>query len=210
MRLADIKGSYDAILSLGDLCAPSIQLEKHKLRPYSGVLDWMGSHNLSDVNRLLRNRFHGFMELANLKVIGHASEKIFLVVDEAYNIASNHDFYVARNKASHLSTYPEVKAKYDRRVARFIEKTSTCKKILFIRTGGTPDQVVELQSVLSELVKHDFNVLFVEHTNVSGIVETHWPIPKVCSIQLPNHNFLFGNDHLWSQILHDIHLHEYC
>ncbi|GGA05465.1 amino acid permease [Paenibacillus marchantiophytorum] len=206
MKLADIKGTYDAIFSLGDLCGPSIQLEKHKLRPYSGVLDWMGSHQLSDVNRLLRNRFEGFMQLPNLNVLGYASQKIFLVVDEAYNVASNHDFFVARNTPDHLATYPEVKAKYDRRVARFLEKTTTCSHLLFIRTGGTLEEVRELHAVLSGLVTHHFTILFVEHTKVTGIVETEWPLPSVCSIQLPDNDVLFGNDLLWAQILQGIYL----
>ncbi|NGY80941.1 hypothetical protein F6Y03_01655 [Bacillus megaterium] len=32
-----------------------------KLRPCSGVLDWMTSPSLTDVNRLLTNRFQNFL-----------------------------------------------------------------------------------------------------------------------------------------------------
>lgn len=34
MRVADLKGSYDAIFSLGDLCLAAMKLEKFGLRNY--------------------------------------------------------------------------------------------------------------------------------------------------------------------------------
>ncbi|EHL78862.1 DUF1796 family putative cysteine peptidase [Bacillus smithii] len=46
MSLEDIKGTYDSVFSLGDLCLTSIQLKKNNLRPFSGVLDWMASPSL--------------------------------------------------------------------------------------------------------------------------------------------------------------------
>jgi hypothetical protein len=118
MRLQELKGSYDAIFSLGDLCLSSIQLQNNNLRPYSGVLDWMASPKLSDVNRLLKNRFIGFMDLPNLRIIGYADDNI-CVSDEAYHFVSNHDFEVGPNTLTHLGTYPEVREKFDRRLNVF-------------------------------------------------------------------------------------------
>lgn len=62
MKLQDIKGSYNAIYSLGDLCLASIQLKQNNLRTFAGVLDWAGSPILPDVTRLLQNRFAGLMD----------------------------------------------------------------------------------------------------------------------------------------------------
>jgi hypothetical protein len=39
MKLVDVKGTYNAIFSLGDLCLTAIQLEKNNLRPFSGMLE---------------------------------------------------------------------------------------------------------------------------------------------------------------------------
>jgi hypothetical protein len=206
MRVADLKGGYDAIISLGDLCLPSLQLEKNDLRTYAGVLDWMGSPNLSDVNRLLQNRFIGFMELPYMRIGGYASDDRIWVMDEVYHIVSNHDFYTDKNTMTQLVTYPEVREKYDRRIKRFFDQTATCKKILFIRTEGDLEEARELQTILSGIIKHDFRVLLVKHSNVEGIIELDWPLKKVCAIELPNVEKWNGNDYYWQAILEGIHL----
>jgi hypothetical protein len=200
MRLQELKGSYDAIFSLGDLCLSSIQLQNNNLRPYSGVLDWMASPKLSDVNRLLKNRFIGFMDLPNLRIIGYADDNI-CVSDEAYHFVSNHDFEVGPNTLTHLGTYPEVREKFDRRIKRFLEKCATSKRILFVRTEGDMEDAEALQTVLSGLVKNDFRVLLVNHDNVGGLVEDDWPLEKVCAVRLPSHEIWNGNNHLWKKLL---------
>ncbi|MBO9596846.1 MAG: peptidase, partial [Cohnella sp.] len=183
MRLQDLKGDYDAIFSLGDLCLGSLQLQQNNLRPFSGVLDWMASPKLSNVNRLLKNRFIGFMDLPNLRIIGYADDNI-CVSDEAYHFVSNHDFKTGPNTLTHLGTYPEVRAKFDRRIKRFLEKCATCKRILFVRTEGDMEDAEVLQTVLSGLVKNDFRVLLVNHDNVGGLAEDDWPLEKVCAVRL--------------------------
>ncbi|GGA05455.1 amino acid permease [Paenibacillus marchantiophytorum] len=207
MKLAQIKGNYDAIFSLGDHCTPSIQLEKNKLRPYSGVLDWLISLNLSDVNRLLKNRFQGFMELANLQIIGTAYDKNLLVFDQAYQFSSNHDFFTSKNTLHELTAYPEVKAKYDRRVQRFLEKMNTAHHLLFIRCGSyTKEQVDELHAILSELVTHEYRLILVKHSPVQQMIETRCTYDNVCTLELPMDNILTANDHWWKEILDGIHM----
>lgn len=121
MRLAQLAGEYEAVFSLGQNCTPAIQLEKNRLRPFAGVLDWMMSDTLSDVNRLLENRFAGFMDLPNLSVVG-TSQLNYMVRDIAYNVISVHDFPQERNTSSDLVTYPEFREKIDRRIERFLQK----------------------------------------------------------------------------------------
>lgn len=203
MSLEDIKGNYDAIFSLGDLCLASIQLKKNNLRPFSGVLDWIASPALSDVNRLLRNRFVGFMDLPNLRIIGYADDNI-CVSDDAYHMVSNHDFPADRNTLTHLATYPEVKEKYDRRIHRFLEKMNTSKRVLFVRTEGSFEDILELESILSSLVKNDFRILLVNHTNVGGMIEKDWPLERVCAVELPNQDKWEGNHHYWKAMLDEV------
>lgn len=205
MDLAQLKGKYDAIFSLGDLCLASIQLKKHNLRPYSGVLDWMASLQLSDVNRLLENRFVGFMEYENLRIIGYADDCI-CVSDDGYNMVSNHDFGRDKNTLQYLGSYDEVIQKYERRIQRFLTKMKTAKRILFVRTEGTLGDAADLQDTLSKLVKHDFSILLINHTPVTGIVEKSWPLEKVCSIEFPNTDKWEGNHDLWEEVLSGIRL----
>ncbi|MBE3569904.1 MAG: peptidase [Bacillales bacterium] len=211
MSLEDIKGTYDAVFSLGDLCLTAIQLKKNHLRPFSGVLDWMASPSLSDVNRLLKNRFVGFMELPNLRFIGYSTgiystEKHLSLSDDAYHIISSHDFKASQNTPTHLATYPEVREKFDRRIKRFLEKMETSKRILFVRTEGTFEEVLELESILSKMVKHDFRILIVNHTDVSGLTEKNWPIERVSVVELPNRDIWNANDHFWKMMFDGVQL----
>ncbi|GER71195.1 hypothetical protein BpJC7_24980 [Weizmannia acidilactici] len=209
MSLAEIKGKYDAIFSLGDLCLAALQLRKNNLRPFAGPLDWMSSPSLSDVNRLLRNRFTGFMDLPNLKPTGYSTgvdtkEQFLVVHDTAYNIVSSHDFKADQNSFEKLSTYPDVRKKLDRRIKRFLEMANKGKRILFIRTEGSLSEVSELESVLSQLVKNDFNILVVNHTNVNELIEKEWPIERVHVVELPNKEKWQENDHYWREIFDGI------
>ncbi|MDF2927536.1 MAG: hypothetical protein K0R57_6450 [Paenibacillaceae bacterium] len=205
MKLSELKGTYDAIFSLGHLCLASIQLEKNNLRSFAGVVDWMASYNLSDINRALTNRFAGFMEYRNLQVVGQASDKLYLVIDSEYNIISNHDFFTHNNFPPHMAAYPEIKAKFDRRIARFLDKMEHAQNILFIRTEGTLEQAAELQDVLSKLVKHKFKVLLVQHTaDVATLVDNDWNLQHVCSVRMPDKEIWDGNDALWNWIFNMI------
>lgn len=205
MDLSQLKGEYDAIFSLGDLCLASIQLKKHNLRPYSGVLDWMASPELSKVNELLENRFSGFLEYDNLRVIGYA-DSFICVSDDGYNLVSNHDFDGERNTLEYLGAYVDVMEKYERRIQRFLTEMTNAKRILFVRTEGTLMDAAELQDVLSRIVKHDFSILLINHTHVQEIKETSWPLEKVCSIEFPNKDIWEGNHDLWKEVLSEIRL----
>lgn len=205
MKLADLKGNYDAIFSLGDLCLSSIQLENNNLRPYAGVLDWLASPNMDDVCQLLSNRFAGFMELENLRIGGATDTGMIWVTDDAYYMISSHDFEADKNSLTHLATYPEVKAKYDRRIQRFLNKISTCQRILFVRTEATFEEAKQLQQVLMNIVKHDFRVLLVNHTQVSGMKELDWPLEKVCALEMSDLDKWTGNDAHWKEVFKGIH-----
>ncbi|MDN4073661.1 DUF1796 family putative cysteine peptidase [Fictibacillus terranigra] len=201
MNLEGIKGEYDAVFSLGDLCLTSIELQKNNLRPFSGVLDWSASPSLKDVTRLLKNRFAQFMDLEHLKIIGYAGDHFICVLDETYSIVSNHDFERSKNSLFELTTYKQVKEKYDRRIKRFLEAAAFCKRILFVRTEGTYEEVIELESVLSQLVTNDFNILLINHTDANGIIERHWPIERVCAVDFPDTDKWYGNEDYWKTAL---------
>lgn len=206
MGLENIKGNYDAIFSLGDLCLTAIQLRENNLRPFSGVLDWVASPSLGTVNRLLQNRFSNFLDPSNLKPIKYVSQWDLFVLDEVNNIGFNHDFKTDKNTLTHLGGYPEVKEKYDRRIQRFLEKMSTSQRILFVRTEATLNEVQELESTLSGMVKNDFRILVVNHSNVNDMIEKNWPLEKVCVVELPNHDIWNANNNYWKKIFEGVSL----
>ncbi|WP_338776596.1 DUF1796 family putative cysteine peptidase [Metabacillus sp. FJAT-52054] len=205
--LSKIKGSYDAVISLGDLCLGSIQLKKSSLRNFSGVLDWMASPFLRDVNRLLKNKFIGFFDEANLRIIGYAADDIICVADDGYNLVSNHDFMTEDgNTLTHLGSYKDVMDKYDRRIQRTLEKFASADRILFVRTEGSYEDAWELQNILSEIVANDFRVLMINHTDVKEMTDSFWGLEKICAVELPEADKWNANDQLWSELLKEVTL----
>ncbi|UOF90555.1 papain-like cysteine peptidase [Fodinisporobacter ferrooxydans] len=206
MQLKEISGTYDAIFSLGSNCLPAYQLQKNKLRRFTGVIDWVISDSLADVNQLLKHRFNGFLELQNLKVVGYSEKNTYFVKDVSCNILTVYDFLLNENTREHLSAYPQVKEKYNRRIRRFLDTLANSQSLLFIRSVGNFQDVHELQSILSEIVMCDFKILVVNHANVSGIVEKDWGLKNVCVIELPDKEIWDGNNSLWREVLKEVAL----
>ncbi|MFD7520780.1 DUF1796 family putative cysteine peptidase [Paenibacillus chitinolyticus] len=208
MRLQDLAGSYDSVFSLGQNCLPAIQMERHGLRSSAGVLDWMMSDSLADVNRLLGRRFDGFMELAHMSVVEPVTlQPNYQVKDSAYGVISVHDFPVNRNSPEQLFTYGEFKEKLNRRINRFLKKLSEEKRILFIRMHGTYEETAELEQVLNGLVAYEYKILLVEYEQVPGLVELDWPLPHTCAVQVPYADIWnFNSDRWWDTFFADISL----
>ncbi|MCY8267403.1 papain-like cysteine peptidase [Bacillus haynesii] len=209
MNLNDIKGDYNAIFGLGHLCLTALQLRKNNLRPYAGPLDWVGTSSLTELNRLLKNRFSNFMAPLNLRVTGYSTgvyttDRYISLTDDYYHVDSAHDFKADKNTLEHLATYDEVIEKFNRRINRFYEKMSTANRVLFVRTNGTYKEAEELESVLSDLVQNDFRVLLINHAKVKGIVEQNWPLKRICAVTLPDREIWQSNDHLWREMLNGV------
>lgn len=222
MKLQAVKKSYDLIVSLGMSCAPAINLQRNSLRKFSMPLDWMVSYSLADVNRLYKYRFQNFMELINLQILDethffledglpvypngnkNALVKSYFIQDTLYNIISVHDFPIHQGK--HWSiTYPSYKANLELRINRFWDKLIHSKKTLFIRWSASYEQAVELQSILSDLLKpNEFIILILIPVREStSVQELNWNINDICVLEVPEDM----NDYdSWDYILKDIHV----
>jgi hypothetical protein len=221
MNLQDIKGSYDVIVSLGSASNPAMLLKQHNLRRFSGPLDWCVSNSLSDVSRLLKNRFEGFMEFENMSLLDKTETyflndgdpvmpdgstqliKAYWVMDTYYNVISMHDFPILPNQ-DWTVTYPSFKEKLNRRINRFLEKITNGQSVLFVRWAGSYNQAVELQSVLSKIVKGQFTILILYPVPDSqNISEMNWGIDRVCAVEVPNKPF---DNSTWDYVLNGITL----
>jgi hypothetical protein len=188
LNLQDIKGSYDAVFSLGSACNPALQFQRLNLKRFtSSPLDWSYSPYLSDVNRLLKNNFKGFMELKNMRVVNdkgdsiyanyandgaiivphkgiHAPPKSYVIQDTLYNIFSAHDFPIIVNQ-SWLVTYPSFKKTLNYRIYRFLEKVKNSQSVLFVR----------------------FNILILNPVEeLQEISEVNWELDRVCAVNVPD------------------------
>ncbi|KAB2335692.1 DUF1796 family putative cysteine peptidase [Bacillus mesophilum] len=206
MRFQQIKGEYDAAFSLGHLCLASMQLRKFQLRPFSGVLDWVGSPNLSNINSLISNDFKDFLNFQHLQPVKYLSSTDLYVWDSYYDIGFNHDFKTDQNSLEQLGGYDTVKEKYDRRIARFNEKLETGKRILFIRTEGNKEEIEVLQQILAQKCSGDFELLVVNHQPVQSMSEHFWNIPNVTVAEMPNDEIWDGNDAYWAELFDGVTL----
>lgn len=206
MRLNEIKGAYNAIFSLGENCIPALKLRKYNLRVFAGPFDWVGSPNLSKVTNLLGTNFSNFLNEDNLIVPQYASDEDLLVVDKTHLISFNHDFKTDVNTLHQLSGLPQVQKKYENRINRFMEALKTSQRLLFIRTEATIKDTLELENVLSQLVRHQYCILIVNHKPVNEVVELDWKINNVCVIEIPNDEIWEGNNFLWERIFQGITL----
>ncbi|MGG0381195.1 DUF1796 family putative cysteine peptidase [Priestia megaterium] len=214
MKLKEIKGLYDVIVSLGSACNPAMELKRLNLRTFAGPLDWSVSLSLSDVNRLLKNKFNGFMELENMQLIDGAfafsndgvlieGVESYLIEDTHYNVISVHDFPIIPNQ--HWSaTYVSYKEKLTHRIDRFFEKIISSQSILFIRWAATYEQAVELQSTLKGIVKGQFDILILcPEEGFKGVSEIDWGLDKVCAVKVPR---IPNDPETWNYVLEGITL----
>jgi hypothetical protein len=209
--LEEIKGSYDTIVSLGSSCEPAAHLRRKGLRTFSSPLDWVVSLSLSDVNRLLSSRFQGYMELPNMAPIEGNDVfvdnevvkpmKSYFIKDYYYNVISVHDFPVLEGQEWSY-VYPGFKDKINMRSQRLLDQLSISRKALFIRWGSTPDEALQLQSVLSTLTGGIFHILIVNGVDgLESVVDNAWGQPGITSLSIPNR----AGDHVtWDYILDGI------
>jgi Putative papain-like cysteine peptidase (DUF1796) len=199
LKLKDIKRSYDVVVSLGSWCGVANEMKRHQLRRFSGPFDWITTPSLSVINRLLINRFEGFMEMENMKFVKYSKflvdssteneevteRETYIIMDTKYNIASYHDFPVIPNQ-SWTADYPSYKEKLHRRINRFFEKINNSKLTLFIRYNASYSEVAELRSILSRLTKGKFHILNVNPVEgLQTVREINWDIDGVVCIEIP-------------------------
>src|SRR6478735_2761386 len=199
LNLHDIKGSYDAVFSLGSACNPALQFQRLNLKRFtSSPLDWNYSPFLSDVNRLLKNKFNGFMELKNMRVINdegvfvfpdkglHKPIKSYLVLDTVYKIFSAHDFPIIPNQHWFLA-YPPFKKTLNYRIDRFLDKVKNSQSILFVRWVANYQEAVELESTLSQITRGSFKVLILNPVEgLQGVSEVDWGLSRTCVVNVHN------------------------
>lgn len=213
MNLEELKRTtYDLIASLGQNCDPAGHLRRHKLRKFSMPMDWVISISLTDVNRLLANKFQGFMDLPNLQVVEGSSQYVdefsavvqkmpsYFIKDMRYNVTSVHDFPIVPNQSWHY-TYHVYKAKLNMRIRRFLEESAKSESSLYVRLLATYDQATELQAVLRKFTNGDFTILIVNPiANLQRVTELDWGLEHVCVVEIPSTNNLKD----WDSILNGI------
>ena len=133
--------TYDFIFGLGNACSCTQTLREADLQLLSFPFDWVILSETDDLRRrveTIANGFAGWFEKGDLRKIGdYAPSNRDIYRNEATGTVFNHEFW--RNEDLDLA-YPAVRAKYDRRIRRFLGLLAASQEILVVRVDR-PDQV---------------------------------------------------------------------
>jgi hypothetical protein len=195
--------SYDTIINLGGDCQVAWQLKLNNLRPYSLPFDWLVIP-CSAIIKLLDNNFNNFLAKESLTFIN--KQPYPHIRDHLYSINLLHTFTLSEN---FLDTYDEVKAKYDKRTARFWHLINQGKKVLFIRKGITKIEAIDLDLVLQRLYPSlEYTILALDATNIyysNEEIKENWELERVINIYLKQTEPYTwqGDSKAWKEILSD-------
>ena len=122
MDMQTAETTYDFVVSLGYDCHCATMLRKCGLRSCSSPLDWLTAAPLETRLKLVETRFAGFLEKGNMRKLekepnapGKGNDHY---EDTATGLRFFHDF---RETLPFDESYLQVKAKYDRRIARLYD-----------------------------------------------------------------------------------------
>lgn len=156
---------FDLIISLGEACGCSLNMKKFKLRDYSYPFDWLYGATLEQRIALIERDFEGFLLKDNLDFRkGGGDRHHDYYKDRNTDLCFIHDF--PQNEPFDES-YPEVYAKYQRRIKRFYEMPSKVDNILFIWYGLhtiVPEEaIVKYQQRLARKFNKKIHLLVIEN-----------------------------------------------
>lgn len=182
MKQSELHRPYDLIMSLGYNCMVAYQLKRLSLRSFSGPVDWVIIDDANQLVRLLDNRFSGYMEEHNLRILG-THNGFYSVLDTEYQAKSFHDFPVIGEKRV-LTNYREFQEKRDRRINHFMNAAAHSDSALFIRERCSYEDAINLKKSLSSLVKGTVHLLILNYTDKDHMVENNWKEDGICSVEV--------------------------
>ena len=132
-----LSAKYDFVCSIGSDCGCAGHLVRNRLRRASCPFDWIGVWygGIVSAARLVESDFAGFFLLENMQREPNPPRAAQDDHDHDYyhdvslRIDTAHDFPVG---VPLEEAYPEVRAKYDRRISRFYETMRTSRRTLLV------------------------------------------------------------------------------
>lgn len=141
---------YDVVFSLGAACLCSQMLRKKNLQFCSYPFDWIAGGDFAFRAGLLASDFKDFFNKADLSFTGEPNgsetHPCEVCLNERTQMRFPHDF---PSGVDFETAFPEVKAKYDRRIKRLIDDIEQNRDILIVYVMP-PREPVESDTVLRE------------------------------------------------------------
>ena len=163
---------FDLIVSIGEDCACASFLGKTKLRDASYPMDWLCHATFEKRIQLICSKFDGFLQKQNMRHFPKPQSGLRDLKNENYEDTAN-GFYFYHDFASDIAfedSFPLVKSKYDRRVARFYENICKNKNVLLVWWSRDKiiDNEVLLQSQKQISAFFNKNIYLLAIENKSG------------------------------------------
>lgn len=173
------KEKYDFIFSIGEACSCSIVLRNSGLQCRSMPFDWVAWPNLIERSKMFQNNFCDWLPKDALQHIGE--QLIEKVPKNVYKNTKtgtifNHDFPLNQSLDE---SYPTVKDKYNRRIARLYKMIRSSKTVLAVNLAipqstlnYTTEQLIQVKNTLSECFP-DVNIHLLHVSNDNDIPLRH-------------------------------------
>ena len=138
---------YDFIYSIGADCASAMYMRKFYLRRASGPFDWLCHADFKTRIEMILTKFDGFLLSENMVMLPRNTTGLHDAINDSWHDTKTgfyfyHDFEHSKDFAE---TFPLVREKYNRRIARFYDNIEKYNRVLLIwysQSYNTPDDVI--------------------------------------------------------------------
>lgn len=124
---------FDIVISFGENCGAALHMRGAGLKTCAFPFDWITGVGFEQRLELIENSFQGFLEKENMCPIEAKRKFAHAAFKDTYTgFLFYHDFSL---DIPFEKDFPEVKNKYNRRIARLYHKVEESPKVLFVWFG---------------------------------------------------------------------------
>ncbi|MDD3436743.1 MAG: DUF1796 family putative cysteine peptidase [Candidatus Gastranaerophilales bacterium] len=200
--------TYDLIFSIGQACSCTENLRLYKLQNFSYPFDWLYGSNFNGRIEIVKSKFKDFINKEDL-TYRHPVKSIFCDAYEnkSNGLVFNHDFPAGVELDK---SYDEIKAKYDRRIARLLKQIEESQKVLLVYISlpsqkdlpSKYDLIKAQEDVQNTFPNTQCDILYVEHNEKLPLNKFKYEqvSPNVLKISLFNRSLEEGANN------YDVHM----
>ena len=180
------------IVPLGDSCSVAHALQTIGIRKFALPFDWVRIANLSDITRIINNKFDQYIESC-VKTVEVSSK--FPIFDDDFNNSLIKNNCVMRNKYGvkfyHDDFAENCVDKYKRRINRFFEILNCTNRVIFIRDES------KMKNISNEMINEFCDCIIKINPNLVFIIKVIIHNPKNKQIDIrTNERVVVINDTL--------------
>lgn len=188
-----LDGPYDVVVGIGQTCANAAYMSRWNLRACSGPFDWILGQavGLRRTIDLICTDFRGFLDRESLRQYENPrgpqdDQRCDYYEDVGTGYRLPHDFPRGVPLAE---SYPQVRAKYDRRIARMYRRVGEGRRSLFVYWAryeeiSDADMVESVARLRARFAASHVDLLVIEHReSAEGISEVWCAAPGTVRVR---------------------------